>query len=173
VRFYLRMHSGYALKIFCAFLPNLISGAPLFDDLVGTRERDSGMLSPIAFAAWSMFRKSGPRFPACAKPWHGWSFCLDASAGEGRSVRKCDHSIRLECFPGHLNRKALLRFTTIWNFWELHRRLVHFGAPQEAVDIGRSAPKQIRGIRSVRDQTARARCRRHRLNCGWHRGRSC
>jgi hypothetical protein len=39
VRFYLRMHSGYALKIFCAFLPNLISGAPLFDDLVGTREK--------------------------------------------------------------------------------------------------------------------------------------
>jgi hypothetical protein len=22
-------------------------------------------------------------------------------------VRKCDHSIGLECFPGHLNRKAL------------------------------------------------------------------
>jgi hypothetical protein len=32
---------------------------------------------------------------------------LDASAGEGRSVRKCDHSRRLERFPGHLNRKAL------------------------------------------------------------------
>jgi hypothetical protein len=31
-----------------------------------------------------MIPKSGYRFPACAKPWHGPSSLLDASAGEGR-----------------------------------------------------------------------------------------
>jgi hypothetical protein len=31
-----------------------------------------------------MMPKSGYRFSACAKPWRGWSFRLDASAGEGR-----------------------------------------------------------------------------------------
>jgi hypothetical protein len=34
-----------------------------------------------------MIPKSGYRFPACAKPWQGWSFWLDASAGEGRSEK--------------------------------------------------------------------------------------
>jgi hypothetical protein len=34
-----------------------------------------------------MIPKSGYRFLACAKPWHGWSFWLDASAGEGRSEK--------------------------------------------------------------------------------------
>jgi hypothetical protein len=34
-----------------------------------------------------MIPKIGYRLPACAKPWHGWSFWLDASAGEGRSEK--------------------------------------------------------------------------------------
>jgi hypothetical protein len=34
-----------------------------------------------------MIRKSGNRFSACAKLWHGSPFQLDASAGEGRSEK--------------------------------------------------------------------------------------
>jgi hypothetical protein len=34
-----------------------------------------------------MIPKSGYRFPACAKPWHGRPSWLDASAGEGRSEK--------------------------------------------------------------------------------------
>jgi hypothetical protein len=34
-----------------------------------------------------MIPKSGYRFPACAKPWHGFNTWLDASAGEGRSEK--------------------------------------------------------------------------------------
>jgi hypothetical protein len=34
-----------------------------------------------------MIPKSGRRFPACAKPWLGWSKWVDASAGEGRSEK--------------------------------------------------------------------------------------
>ena len=34
-----------------------------------------------------MIPKSVSRFPACAKPWHGLSFWLHASAGEGRSEK--------------------------------------------------------------------------------------
>jgi hypothetical protein len=35
----------------------------------------------------SMIRKSGLRFPACAKPLHGSSIRLEASAGEGWSEK--------------------------------------------------------------------------------------
>jgi hypothetical protein len=45
-----------------------------------------------------MIPKSGDRLPACAKPWHAWSFRLDASAGEGRS-EKIMLSPALEHFP--------------------------------------------------------------------------
>jgi hypothetical protein len=31
--------------------------------------------------------RGGNRFPACAKPWHGSPFWLEASAGEGRSKK--------------------------------------------------------------------------------------
>jgi hypothetical protein len=31
--------------------------------------------------------RGGNRFPACAKPLHGSSFWVDASAGEGRSEK--------------------------------------------------------------------------------------
>ncbi len=34
-----------------------------------------------------MIPKSGFRFPACAKPWHGSPVWLNASAGEGRSEK--------------------------------------------------------------------------------------
>jgi tripartite-type tricarboxylate transporter receptor subunit TctC len=42
-----------------------------------------------------MIPKSRYRFPACAKPWHSWSFRLDASAGEGRSEKIMLRSRRL------------------------------------------------------------------------------
>jgi hypothetical protein len=34
-----------------------------------------------------MTPKSGPPFPACAKPWHRFVVLFDASAGEGRSEK--------------------------------------------------------------------------------------
>jgi hypothetical protein len=34
-----------------------------------------------------MIPKNGYRFPACAKPWHGWWFWPDASAGKGKSEK--------------------------------------------------------------------------------------
>jgi hypothetical protein len=34
-----------------------------------------------------MIPKSGHRFPACAKPWHGSLMRLDAPAGEGWSAK--------------------------------------------------------------------------------------
>jgi hypothetical protein len=34
-----------------------------------------------------MIPKSGYRFPACAKPWHGLVVWTNASAGEGRSEK--------------------------------------------------------------------------------------
>jgi hypothetical protein len=34
-----------------------------------------------------MIRKSGNRFPACAKPWRRFADRLDASAGEARSEK--------------------------------------------------------------------------------------
>jgi hypothetical protein len=40
-----------------------------------------------------------PGFPACAKPWHGRAFWLDASAGEGRSEKEVfgkDHAPPIE-----------------------------------------------------------------------------
>jgi hypothetical protein len=66
-------------EIFCAFLPNLISGAPTI------------------------------RLPR-------------------RHARKRFWNAEPDRFRG-----LDLRFTTIWNFWELHRQLVYLGAPQEAL----------------------------------------
>jgi hypothetical protein len=41
-----------------------------------------------------MIPKSGNRFPACAKPWHGTNVVPDASAGEGRSERIMREKLR-------------------------------------------------------------------------------
>jgi hypothetical protein len=46
-----------------------------------------------------MSRKSGCRFPACAKPWRGAAVVRDASAGEGRSGKDMRQTKTLERIP--------------------------------------------------------------------------
>jgi len=54
-----------------------------------------------------MSRKSGYRFPACAKLWRARAVRNDASAGEGRSEKDMRQRNDLERIPMLSNRDAL------------------------------------------------------------------